>query len=114
MCSVDIHNSQITSFTGLTCCAPVLDLMRAWQVLMIPHTMAMLPIHSRAPKRMVMNVLGSIATPNPAQCKMQIYLQQRAAQDSQHTRAHMLLVLPIAQKNGGPTLTFVPELDCLP
>jgi hypothetical protein len=46
--------------------------MSAWQVLMIPHTMAMLPIHSRAPNRMVMNVLGSIATPNPAQYKMQV------------------------------------------
>jgi hypothetical protein len=40
--------------------------MRAWQVLMMPHTMAMLPIQSLAPNRMVMKVLGSIATPNPA------------------------------------------------
>lgn len=40
--------------------------MSAWHVLMMPQTIAMLPIHSLAPKRMVMNVLGSIATPKPA------------------------------------------------
>lgn len=57
-------------------------------MLMIPHTMAMLPIHNRAPKRMVMNVLGSMATPNPAQRKMQVHSANGGTRKQMHKGTH--------------------------